>query len=445
MAEATLSVYLLDQLVGRITRHNVSTRINFDVEPDYEGPATALSEGFALIPGERLNSEHVSNFFGGFLPEGPNRDALAKKARIGANDLFSMLERYGMTMTGALSVRLGTSDALEGSGYRLLSERDLHAKIRQAAQEFDLGNEPDSGRSTIPGFQPKLMLALLGGKWYQPLKGSHSTHIVKPSPARRPETIYDEFFSQQLSRHMGLSRFKSELIPMGNKAHFLAIERYDRTVTESADVVAIHQEDAAQALGLDWIDSSAKFQNPRMPDLNARPSAAKIAELFGTVGDGSDAEVWLQHLMFNVLVGNHDGHAKNVSVIHEGEDSRIADLYDAVPILHINDDASRVNSAKINDDLSLSIGGEFSHHSVTIDHFKSEAKSWGAISPRLTNKIIASTLEQFSSALEETDEIPGASKNFKDRLGYNLDRIAAGKSIGKPKLPLEAWKRKPLS
>lgn len=98
MTEPALDVYLLEQLVGRITRHNtIASRVQFEIAPGYSGPATALSEGFALIPGNRAPSEHASNFFGGFLPEGPNREALAKKARIGPNDLFAMLERYGMT------------------------------------------------------------------------------------------------------------------------------------------------------------------------------------------------------------------------------------------------------------------------------------------------------------------------------------------------------------
>lgn len=442
MAEQILNVYLLEQLVGTITRHSQDiSRIQFDTAPGYSGPSTALSEGFALIPGRKLPSEHVSNFFGGFLPEGPNRDALAKKARVGANDLFAMLERYGMTMTGALSIRQNAPNVLAGSGYRPLEDRELHAKIKKAAEEYDLGNEPDSGRSTIPGFQPKLMLARFGGVWFQPLKGAHSTHIIKPSSKLRPHTIYDEFFSQQLSRHMGLSSFQSELVPMGHNTHFLAIERYDRKIVPGDEVVAIHQEDAAQVLGLDWVDSGAKFQDPQAPQLKSRPSAAKIADLFGTIGDGNDLETWLQHLLFNVLVGNHDGHAKNVSVIHEGADSRIADLYDAVPILHINDDPNRINSAKIEDSLSLSIGGEFGHHSITLDHFKAEVKSWGAMSPRQTQKVIAVTLERFSLALKATAEVPGGSKNLKDRLGYNLDRIAAGKSIGKPKMPLATWTR----
>lgn len=59
---------------------------------------------------------------------------------------------------------------------------------------------------------------------------------------------------------MGLSRFSSELITIGHTT-FLAIERFDRQV-DGATVTLVHQEDATQALGLDWQDADVKFQDP---------------------------------------------------------------------------------------------------------------------------------------------------------------------------------------
>jgi serine/threonine-protein kinase HipA len=55
----------------------------------------------------------------------------------------------------------------------------------------------------------------------------------------------------------------------------------------------IHQEDAAQALGLDWVDDQAKFQDPSAPRDSHRPSAYRIAEL---------------------LLGDNDAHAKNLAI-----------------------------------------------------------------------------------------------------------------------------------
>ena len=134
--------------------------------------------------------------------------------------------------------------------------------------------------------------------------------------------------------------------------------------------------------------------------------------------------MWLSFLVYSVLIGNHDAHAKNVSIIHDSDGPRIADLYDAVPILQINDAPSMVGSKKLNDTMSLAIGQQFDHHSITLDHCRREAATWGAMSESTVNAIV---------------EVPGASPKLRDRLGYNVDRIGSGKAIGKPKLPIRPW------
>jgi serine/threonine-protein kinase HipA len=437
MAE-TLDVYLHDRRIGHVTpARSAFGRVTFAVSEAVDGAPDDLTESFALIPGITIDAASASNFFGGYAPEGNHRTALAAKARVDPNDLFGLLKRYALTLAGALSFRTEDPADAELGDYRELSAREVVKKLRTEQREFDLGNEPDSGRSMLPGFQPKLLLARFGDTWMQPLRRAHSTHIVKPAPAGRPAIIRDEFYSHQLARHMGLATFGSEIITY-NGHTFLAIQRYDRIVDGEA-VRLIHQEDAAQALGIDWMASTSKFQDPERPNAAGRPSALKIAELFGSFGDGSDVETWLRYLLYNVLIGNHDAHAKNVSIIHGHAGPRIADLYDAVPILHINDAPSRIGSKKIGDALSLAIGGEFNHHSVTLDHFRAEVNRWGAVSSRRTDAILASTLDSFAKALDSVAEVDGSSPGLRDRLGYNLDRIGSGKSIGKPKLPIGAW------
>ena len=149
--------------------------------------------------------------------------------------------------------------------------------------------------------------------------------------------------------------------------------------------------------------------------------------------------MWLSFLVYSVLIGNHDAHAKNVSIIHDSDGPRIADLYDAVPILQINDAPSMVGSKKLHDKMSLAIGQEFDHHSITLDHVRQEAATWGALSERTVDDIIQATLNRFTLALDTVDEVPGASPKLRDRLGYNVDRIGSGKAIGKPKLPIRPW------
>lgn len=439
-----LYAYLNDTLVGVITANTRNRqRVQFTVTPSYDGPASALSEGFSLLAGTTPGSEHVSNFLGGYLPEGNQRDALAAKVpALDGTDLFGMLRSYGVTMAGSLSVRTDDPNDDITPTYEPLNRSGLRKKLLEARDAYTLGNDPDSGRSTIAGFQPKLLLARFDGEWFHPLRRAHSTHIVKPAPVHRPSIIADEFYSHQITRRMGLTRFNSELIGTGSTS-YLAIERYDRRVLAPFEVQMFHQEDAAQALGLDWVGSAAKFQDRTLPNRADRPSAVTIAELFGSMGtNNDDVERWFRYLVYNVLVGNHDGHAKNVSIIHEGNSACIADLYDAVPIMHPNDDPLRVDSDKIKDDLALSIGGEFSHGNVTREHFLAEAKTWGVFTEDRADRLLGETFEDFATALDAVEPPAGISNRLRDRLGYNFERLSAGKPIGKPKLPLRPWSRR---
>jgi serine/threonine-protein kinase HipA len=435
-----LQVYLKGTAIGQITPDPANRRrVRFEVAASYDGAANMLSEGFSLLPGGKVDNALVSRFLGGYLPEGKNRTALASRIPgLNETDLYSMLRHYGVTTAGALSVRASRPDEDLTPAYRALDKRAFTSKLAKAVQDHDLGNEPGSGRSALPGFQPKVLLARFDGQWFQPLRSAHSTHIVKPAPVHRPALIADEFYSHELTRSMNLSQFTSELVEVNGVQH-LAIERYDRIIHGYGEVEAIHQEDAAQAIGLDWVDANAKFQDDQLAGRRDRPSARRIAEIFGSSERPETVERWLSYLMFTVLVGNHDGHAKNVSIMHGAHGTDIADLYDAVPILHINDDPARAKSGRVKDTLSLAVGGEFSHHAVTLEHFLAEVDSWGVISARRTALVIANTLERFAVALVTTTVPPGATSNLRDRLGYNFDRLSNGKSIGKPKLPIQAW------
>lgn len=435
-----LNVYLHDTLVGRLTPDRLNRkRIQFEVDEDYVGPANALSEAISLIKGRVTDKETASQFFGGFLPEGPNRTALATRVPgLNADNLFGILSNYGLTMAGAVSVRSDDPREDVTAAYRELNPRELRKKLQKAVKDHDLGSEPESGRSAIAGFQPKVLLARFEGQWYQPLFSAHSTHIVKPAPAHRPVTISDEFYSHEISRHMGLASFGSELVEL-NGLRYLAIERYDRRVRGFGEVDVFHQEDAAQILGLDWTDTHAKFQDPEHVGRRDRPTAARIAEIAGTLTVPDGTEIWLKYLIYTVLIGNHDSHAKNVSIVHDGDESRLADLYDAVPILHINDEPDRAKEDRITDQMALAVNGEFSHHSISRAHIEAEATSWGAIAMRRIATLIDETFDQFAYALDAVLLPESSTPHLKDRLGHNLERLSSGLTIQRLKTAVAPW------
>lgn len=144
----------------------------------------------------------------------------------------------------------------------------------------------------------------------RPAGRAHSTHILKPKLEGRPDGLAREHYGHALAAELGLAHYRTELVGSGAR-QYLVIERYDRAV-DGETVTLIHQEDAAQALGLDWVDDHAKFQDPQAPPDSRRPSAYRIAEFLGSLqGEGRPVADFLRRLTFMVLLGDDDAHAKN--------------------------------------------------------------------------------------------------------------------------------------
>jgi serine/threonine-protein kinase HipA len=393
-----LSVYLHDELVGTIV----------PVRGD---------------PGVKPKDEAASNFFGGYAPEGNQRKAMADERGISEADLFSLLREFGGSIAGAVTLRDPDESKAYKPSYSRLELKTVAARLRQAVEKHDLGLQDDS-RSMLPGFQPKLLLAKFDGEWFEPHGRAHSTHILKPELSKRPDVIDNEFYSHLLARHMGLATFDSEIVAIGS-TRFLSIERYDRRI-DAGEVSLIHQEDAAQALGLDWWDADAKFQDPKSPQREGRPSAAAVATLMASLATESNpVEVWLRQLTYHVLIGNNDAHAKNVGLLHTEEGVTITQLYDAVPNFSQED--------RIEWKLAMAIGGEFDHRRISVEKIVAEATAWQAIAPARIGAVVTETLDAFALALESVEPPRAITQALVPRLWWNVNRLRKGFEISEPK------------
>lgn len=413
-----LKVALAGRPIGVITpvksnRRTVDLRWSEDADPG----DIRLTESFAAIPGISPDRARVSRLLGGYLPEGNQRTAMAAQRDIASDDLFGFLREYGGSLAGALRFHDDTTTA----SYQHMTPAMLRRAFAEATDRHNQGAREDS-RSMIPGFQPKVLVAKLSdGRWYQPHGSAHSTHILKPARENAAARLYDEFYGHVLARSVGLASFHSEIRKSAGTP-YLAIERYDRSLNgDTVDV--IHQEDSAQAMGLDWTSDAAKFQDPRRPRDRGRASAYAIAEVLAAL-DGDPVETWLRQLAFRVLIGDNDGHAKNISILHRENDDRVADLYDAVPNLFQPD--------RINWDLALSIDGVFDHRSLTRGHLLREAESWGAARTSRLGATLDDLFERFDAALDAVEFPHAGSPLVPAALRWNLNRLREGKEIGVP-------------
>jgi serine/threonine-protein kinase HipA len=121
---------------------------------------------------------------------------------------------------------------------------------------------------------------------------------------------------------MGLPTAKAMVLPVRDH-RILLVTRYDRHIGGDGKYVRLHQEDFCQALG---VVPEMKYQNEGGPDLQScfdllreatRPSAPQVLRLLDAV-------------VFNALIGNHDAHAKNFSLVYGDDTPVLAPLYDVL-------------------------------------------------------------------------------------------------------------------
>jgi len=162
------------------------------------------------------------------------------------------------------------------------------------------------------------------------------------------------------------------------KHQFVQISRYDRYLDNDSQVARIHQEDFCQALGYSHV---RKYQN------DGGPSFADCVALVRNASDDPaiDVQALLRWQIFNVLAGNSDGHAKNLSLLYHRDGSiRLAPFYDLVCTRAIE---------RIDENLAFDVGGERNPSMVTMDHWQALAGECD-IGARFMRDTVAETATQ---------------------------------------------------
>lgn len=415
-----LEVRLHDQPVGWIARGYRRERIEFEWVGGYTPGPVTLTESFGSVR-PKAPTASASSFFGGYALEGRQREQLTQRRGIkNPTDLYAMLREFGSSIAGAVTIADPDAVSRTEPRYEPISEREIIQRLRRAASDGDLGSD-DQSRSMLAGYQPKLLLARFGDQWYLPRGRAHSTHILKPRLSGRPDGLAREYYGHALASELGFAHYRTELVGSGIR-QYLVIERYDRVVRGDT-VMLIHQEDAAQALGLDWVDENAKFQNPDSPRDSHRPSAYRIAELLGSLqGEGRPVADFLRRLTFTVLLGDNDAHAKNVGILHLPGRSVLADVYDAVPNLFQQD--------RINYNLALAIDRSFDHRCISAAHLIREAERWNVLGVGEADRIVMATLADFAKALDHVVVPQGVPAAAATQLAWNVERLQSGGEIG---------------
>ena len=270
---------------------------------------------------EAFGRRECRPFFGGILPEEGQRHAIARALGVSAENEFKLLEHLGGEVAGALML-LPDGDVPQpptGGAPDILSDDHLLGLLDRLPVRPMLAGEGGL-RLSLAGAQSKLPVLLIDGKIALPAPGQPTSHILKPPIARFKGTTENEYFCMTLAAAIGLDVAPVEMRTVDGRP-FLLITRYDRIRNIDGQLIRLHQEDFAQALGITSQRKYASEGGPTFKDSFAllRRAASRPAR---------DILKLLDATIFNLIIGNADAHSKNFSLLHAGGGVTLAPLYD---------------------------------------------------------------------------------------------------------------------
>jgi serine/threonine-protein kinase HipA len=387
-----LAVWLYGERVATIDRRRGRPRLAYTEEAlgryDLGTPLLSLS---LSVGAERYTQGATRPFLDGLLPEGEPRKAIARDLGLRADDTFGLIEALGRDCAGAVVIQ-ALADAPPPVATTTTAERLSSEELETLVRDLRSAPLGAGGRVrvSLAGVQEKLVLTRMpDGSWGRPVDGTPSTHILKPEIATYPHTIENEALCMRIAKHLNLDAAAVETTEIADRK-LIVVERYDRAVGADGSVNRIHQEDFCQATGT---PPDTKYEE------DGGPSLQRVAGILEAVAAPGSLEKLAQAVALNVLLGNGDAHAKNLSLLHLASGGlTLTPLYDLISTLYYGDDrlAMYVDSVQRTD-------------RVTSQRVVNEIVRWG-MSPDRAAEIVDDILDRAPGALaaarDETEGVP---------------------------------------
>lgn len=281
-------------------------------------------------------------YFQNLLPEGHNRERLAKERKCGTDDEFDLLAAAGHDLMGAVEVE--PVPAKEGVPE---SVRSWHTTIGKDVLEPGFVEYPVEDAAAIPGVVTKFSAVQDGRRYIIKRHGAPGSYILKLPTLTHPELAENEATGFALLRALKINCAEASIIAREDAelpdvipfSHLLAVKRFDR----GPNGARIHMEEFAQILqfapkhkyGYDLIDDYSSILNV-LENLSDQPAI--------------DTVEFVRRFVAFILMGNTDAHLKNWAVIYpDGRNPRLSPAYDPVCVTalfnNVPDDHYGLNKA----------------------------------------------------------------------------------------------------
>ena len=420
-----LHVWFDQRLVGEL-RQEDSGRLAFSYDSAFVGdsnlPPISVSLPKTTAP---FDERACLPFFDGLLPEARQRTAAARSLGVTEGNTFSLLDRLGGEVAGALAFLPpgATPKPAQTTWTPIPLGAQALATVLDELPRRPLLAGTKGLRLSLAGAQSKLPVCLVGGQVCLPWEDQPTTHILKPSIPELSASTENETFSMTLAAELGLDVAKVEarlLETRQGKTRFLLVERCDRVHAGGA-VRRLHQEDFCQALG---IASTWKYQSEGGPSFKSCFDLIRRVSIRPSV----DLASLLDMAIVNVFIGNADAHGKNYSLLYTPDGPRLAPFYDLMSTVYYPDLASN---------FAMKIGDQGAFERLGILAWKTFAANIGLTFPYVRKRILelakhvpdacARTRAKLARAGMDQDPLSRFSTLVAERAEHAVKRLSLAK------------------
>lgn len=338
----------------------------------------------------RHTGDRVRAFFENLLPEARIRESLARHYQVSTENVFGLLSYIGRDCAGAFSV------GAEGGGgtYAPLSTEELQHELDRLPT-LPMAAAHAGASLSLAGAQHKLPLFCKAGQFYLPQQGAASNCIIKLPIPGFEASVENEYFCMRLAADIGLPVAEVQLLPLPQST-VLVVKRYDREGTDFHPQ-RLSQEDFCQMAAL---SSDVKYESEGGPGFAFCASAIRRYSFRAA----KDLLLLVQWAAFNLCIGNNDAHAKNLSMLRQGNSLALAPFYDLI--------STTFYGRKLQKKLAMRIGGQQWSHYVSRRRWERFAAEIG-LPPATVLKTVSKTARAVQNALATgnsyTPPVPAAA------------------------------------
>jgi serine/threonine-protein kinase HipA len=382
-----LDVYTHQELVGHLIQDD-GGQMGFGYDASWLAREDRYPLSHSLpLREEQFKQKECRGFFGGILPEEANRKTIAGILGISDRNDFAMLEHIGGECPGAITFLPEGAPLPDASDtYRDINDDELHAILEELPRRPLLAGT-DGVRLSLAGAQDKIAVRYADGKISIPLGNAPSTHILKPVIKEYEGLVFNEAFCMALANASGLNAAET-IIRQTQEKDYLLIERYDRAISSTGSVQRLAQEDFCQALG---IPSETKYQSEGGPTLKDCFALLRVASNIPVL----DLNALLDAVIFNFVIGNHDAHAKNFSLLRQPDGTtRLAPLYDLVCTVYYTE---------LTENMAMKLGGEAKSNFILPANVEKFAGNAG-LGKALVRGRVPELTQTIHKAIDNTDQ-----------------------------------------